>query len=47
MQAEAKLGLRETIGRRYERLRDLLNEQLGLEPESATRSLYRDLLGQR
>jgi DNA-binding SARP family transcriptional activator len=47
MQAETALGLRETIGRRYERLRTLLDEQLGLEPEAATRKLYRELLGQR
>jgi DNA-binding SARP family transcriptional activator len=47
MQAEAELGLRESVGRRYERLRTLLDERLGLEPETATRSLYRELLGQR
>ncbi|HEX7298892.1 MAG TPA: bacterial transcriptional activator domain-containing protein [Solirubrobacteraceae bacterium] len=47
MQAETELGLRESVGRRYERLRDLLGEQLGLEPEAQTRALYRELLGQR
>jgi DNA-binding SARP family transcriptional activator len=47
MQAETELGLRESVGRRYERLRALLDDQLGLEPETETRSLYRDLLGQR
>ncbi|MGH2948613.1 MAG: AfsR/SARP family transcriptional regulator [Solirubrobacteraceae bacterium] len=47
MQAETKLGLRESVGRRYQRLRTLLDEQLGLEPETATRTLYRELLGQR
>lgn len=47
MQAETELGLRESVGRRYERLRGLLNEQLGLEPETETRTLYRNLLGQR
>lgn len=46
MQAETELGLRESVGRRYERLRTVLGEQLGLEPEAATRSLYRELLGQ-
>jgi DNA-binding SARP family transcriptional activator len=47
MQAETELGLRESVSRRYERLRTLLDTQLGLQPESATRSLYRELLGQR
>jgi len=47
MQAETELGLRESVGRRYQRLRTLLDEQLGLEPETATRSLYRELLAQR
>jgi hypothetical protein len=40
-------GLRESVRRRYERLCILLDEELGLEPESATRALFRDLLGQR
>jgi DNA-binding SARP family transcriptional activator len=47
MQAETELGLRESVGRRFERLRTVLGEQLGLEPEAATRSLYRKVLGQR
>jgi DNA-binding SARP family transcriptional activator len=47
MQAETELGLRESVGRRYERLRALLDEQLGLEPEAETRTLYRGLLGQQ
>jgi DNA-binding SARP family transcriptional activator len=47
MKAETQLGLRESVGRRYERLRGLLDEQLGLEPEAKTRALYRELLGQR
>jgi SARP family transcriptional regulator, regulator of embCAB operon len=47
MQAEVQLGLREAVSRRYERLRTLLAQQLGLEPESGTRALYRELLGQR
>lgn len=47
MQAETNLGLRASVGRRYERLRNLLDVQLGLEPETATRALYRELLGQR
>jgi DNA-binding SARP family transcriptional activator len=47
MKAETELGLRESVSRRYERLRTLLDTQLGLHPETATRTLYRDLLGQR
>jgi DNA-binding SARP family transcriptional activator len=47
MRAETELGSRESVGRRYERLRRLLDEQLGLEPETETRTLYRELLGQR
>jgi DNA-binding SARP family transcriptional activator len=47
MQAESRLGLRDSITQRYQQLRDLLDEQLGLEPERATRALYHELLGQR
>ncbi len=47
MQADDRLGQRDSVGRRYEQLRRLLGEQLGLEPESATRALYYELLGQR
>jgi hypothetical protein len=44
MQAETQLGLRDAVARRYQRLRALPDEQLGLEPETATRTLYRQLL---
>jgi DNA-binding SARP family transcriptional activator len=47
MQADGRLGQRDSVSRRYEHLRRLLEEQLGLEPESATRALYYELLGQR
>jgi DNA-binding SARP family transcriptional activator len=47
MQAESRLGLRDSINQRYQRLRRQLDEQLGIEPETATRSLYHELLGQR
>jgi len=47
MQAEGRLGNRDSISQRYQQLRDLLQEQLGLEPERATRALYHELLGQR
>jgi DNA-binding SARP family transcriptional activator len=47
MRAETDLGLRESVARRYQRLCTLLDEQLGLEPETTTRSLFRELLGQR
>lgn len=47
MQADGRLGQRDAVGRRYEQLSRLLGEQLGLEPESATRALYYELLGQR
>lgn len=47
MEAEANLGLRGAVRQRYERLRGQLDEQLGLEPESETRALLRELLGQR
>lgn len=47
MQAESRLGLRESVGQRYEQLRRTLDEQVGLQPEGETRALYRELLGQR
>jgi DNA-binding SARP family transcriptional activator len=47
MQAEGRVGLRDSVGQRYQQLRSLLDEQLGLEPERATRALYHELLGQR
>lgn len=44
--AEGRLGLREAIAERYETLHQLLDERLGLEPDSSTRTLYRRLLSQ-
>lgn len=46
LEAESVLGLREAVSERYERLRGLLDERLGLEPERNTRALYLELLGQ-
>lgn len=46
MQAEATLGLRKAVVHRYERLGEILGEQLGLQPHAETRRLYRQLLGQ-
>ena len=46
MQAEAALGLRSAVIHRYERLSEILEEQLGLQPHVETRRLYRQLLGQ-
>jgi DNA-binding SARP family transcriptional activator len=46
LEAERALGLREAVDERYERLRALLGERLGLEPDRETRSLYRSLLAQ-
>jgi DNA-binding SARP family transcriptional activator len=46
MEAENALGLRDAIAERYERLRTLLGERLGLEPAQETRHLYRRLLAQ-
>jgi DNA-binding SARP family transcriptional activator len=46
MEAETALGLREAVAARYERLRALLDERLGLEPAQETRLLYRRLLAQ-
>jgi DNA-binding SARP family transcriptional activator len=47
MQAETALGLRESVSRRYQELRRILDERLGLEPDNRTRTLYHELLGQR
>lgn len=46
MQAEATLGLRRAVIARYEKLSEILEEQLGLRPHVETRQLYRQLLGQ-
>jgi DNA-binding SARP family transcriptional activator len=46
MEAEHALGLREAVADRYERLRTLLDERLGLEPAQETRYLHRRLLAQ-
>lgn len=46
MQAEAALGLRKAVIARYEKLSEILEEQLGLQPHVETRRLYRQLLGQ-
>jgi DNA-binding SARP family transcriptional activator len=46
MRAEGALGLRSAIIDRYERLTELLDEQLGLRPDPDTRGLYRQLLRQ-
>jgi DNA-binding SARP family transcriptional activator len=46
MQAEAELGLRTAVVSRYESLRQLLDEQLGLAPHRDTLLLYRGLLAQ-
>lgn len=46
LEAEGALGLREAIDDRYQRLRGLLEERLGLEPERKTRALYLELLSQ-
>ena len=46
MQAEAALGLRKAVIGRYEKLSEILEEQLGLQPHVETRRLYRQLLGQ-
>jgi DNA-binding SARP family transcriptional activator len=46
MEAESDLGLREAVAERYERLRAVLDERLGLEPAQETRHLHRRLLAQ-
>jgi DNA-binding SARP family transcriptional activator len=47
LEAEAALGRRDAVTARYEAFREQLDDRLGLEPERATRLLYRALLGQR
>lgn len=47
LEAEGALGRREATTERYETLCRRLDAQLGLEPERATRILYRQLLTQR
>jgi DNA-binding SARP family transcriptional activator len=46
LEAEGALGLREAVAGRYEMLRRVLDERLGLEPDRETRALYRQLLAQ-
>jgi DNA-binding SARP family transcriptional activator len=46
LEAEAVLGRREAVTERYEAFRGRLDERLGLEPQQATRMLYRELLSQ-
>ena len=46
LEAEGELGLREAVEARYNRLRALLAERLGLEPAKETRTLYLRLLSQ-
>jgi DNA-binding SARP family transcriptional activator len=46
MEADRAAGLREAISQRYEQLKVLLQQQLGLEPDTETRALYHRLLGQ-
>jgi DNA-binding SARP family transcriptional activator len=46
MEAESTLGLREAVAERYERLRTVLDERLGLEPAQETRHLHLRLLAQ-
>jgi DNA-binding SARP family transcriptional activator len=46
MEAESSLGLREAVAERYERLRALLDERLGLQPAQETRLLHLSLLAQ-
>lgn len=46
LRAEADLGLRDNVAQRYEQLRTLLADRIGLEPERATRALYLQLLSQ-
>jgi DNA-binding SARP family transcriptional activator len=46
MEAEAALGLRSAVIRRYEQMARLLDDQLGLAPHRETCQLFRTLLGQ-
>lgn len=47
LEAESVLGLREAVAERYDQLRVLLDDRLGLEPAQETRLLYRRLLAQQ
>jgi DNA-binding SARP family transcriptional activator len=46
MEADRAAGLRESVTQRYDNLRAVLHDQLGLEPAADTRALYHRLLGQ-
>lgn len=46
MEAEAALGRRDSVGERYERLRQVLDERFGLEPSRETRQLHLLILSQ-
>jgi DNA-binding SARP family transcriptional activator len=46
LEAEGALGLRQAVMDRYETLRRILDERLGLQPQRETRALSRQLLGQ-
>lgn len=46
LQAEAQLGLRQALTRRYRKLEQTLDAQLGLRPDQQARQLYRSLLSQ-
>jgi len=46
MRAEAALGLKDAVMERYEQLGKRLDTRFGLEPERATRLLYKHLLSQ-
>jgi DNA-binding SARP family transcriptional activator len=46
MRADHATGLRSAVSGRYETLSSRLQQQVGLEPSTETRLLYRDLLGQ-
>jgi DNA-binding SARP family transcriptional activator len=46
LQAEGDLGRRDAVNERYETLRQLLDDRLGLQPTRATNTLYRQLLSQ-
>jgi DNA-binding SARP family transcriptional activator len=47
IEAEGALGLRDSVAHRYERLSEILDDRLGLEPTRETRALYRSLLVKR
>jgi two-component SAPR family response regulator len=46
MRADHTTGLRSAVSRRYETLNSRLQQQVGHQPSTETRLLYRDLLGQ-